>query len=248
VADPQGRAHHGDDRRRLSPPPPQGTAPITTATTLLWIRHGDARAASPENARDILHGDTDPPLSATGRTQADAAATALARLPVAALYASDLTRARETAGPAAAALGVPVRTVKAFRERHFGAWEGCRPADLARDRPGDWDRMWHDPDFAPPGGESLAALSTRVLPAVAEVVAAHPGELVAVVAHGGSIRVAVSQVLGLSLPGLMRLSLTHGHASAVRYFSDGAAQVLAVNLPPEAWGEAPREGSPPVVS
>jgi broad specificity phosphatase PhoE len=183
-----------------------------------------------------------------GRVQADAAATALARLPVAALYASDLTRALGTAGPAAAALGVPVRTVKAFRERHFGAWEGCRPADLARDRPGDWGRMWHDPDFAPPGGESLAALSTRVLPAVAEVVAAHPGELVAVVAHGGSIRVAVSQVLGLSLPGLMRLSLTHGHASVVRHFPDGAAQVLAVNLPPEAWGEAPREGSPPVVS
>jgi broad specificity phosphatase PhoE len=216
-------------------------------TTLLWIRHGDARAGRPSGTGDVLHGDTDVPLSPMGRAQAKAAAEALGRLPVAAFYTSDLVRARETAAPAAGALGLKVRVLKALRERHFGAWEGRRPADLARDDPDAWGRMWHEPGFAPPGGESLDAVAGRVLPAVADIVAAHPGALVAVVAHGGPVRVALASVLGLSLPGLMRLSLTHGHGSAVRHFPDGAAQVLAVNLPPSAWDGAPREGSPPVV-
>jgi len=220
------------------------------ATTLLWIRHGDARA---EPHADALHGHTDVPLSPAGRAQAMAAAEALGRLPVAAVYASDLARARETAAPAANALSLEVHPVKALRERHFGAWEGCAPADLARDAPEAWGRMWQEPGFAPPGGESLTALTHRVLPAILDIVAAHPGALVAVVAHGGPVRVALGAVLGMlrpgrSLPGLMRLSLTHGHGSVVRYFADGAAQVLGVNLPPGAWGAAPREGSPPVVS
>jgi len=215
-----------------------------TPTTLLWIRHGDARA----DRRDVLHGHTDVNLSPDGRAQAAAAAEALARLPVAALYASDLIRAQDTAAPAAAALALEVRTLKALRERHFGAWEGTAPATQARDAPDAWGRMWRDPAFAPPGGESLDALIARVLSAVADVVAAHPGALVAIVAHGGPVRVALGDVLGLSLPGLARLSLTHGNGTLVRHFPDGAAQVLGINLPPEAWGGAPREAARPVVS
>jgi 2,3-bisphosphoglycerate-dependent phosphoglycerate mutase len=216
---------------------------VVTATTLLWIRHGDARAGA-----HVLHGHTDVPLSPEGRAQARAVGEALAQLPVTALYASDLTRARETAAPAAAALGREVRTLKALRERHFGAWEGRSAADLARDVPAAWGRLGSDPGFAPPGGESLAALADRVLPAIAAILAAHPGGLVAVVAHGGPVRAALGSVLSLPLPGLMRLSLSHGHGSPVRHFADGAAEVLGVNLPPEAWGAAPRDPKPPVVS
>lgn len=218
------------------------------ATTLLWIRHGDARAGAPAGAGHVLHGHTDVPLSHEGRAQARAAADALARLPVTALYASDLLRARATAAPAAAALGLEVRTLKTLRERHFGAWEGRNAADLARAEPDAWGRQWREPGFAPPGGESLAALAGRVLPAVADILAAHPGGLVAVVAHGGPVRAALGAVLGLSLPGLARLALTHGHGSPVDYFADGGAEVRAVNLPPPAWGAALREPARPVVS
>jgi len=219
-----------------------------TATTLLWIRHGDARVRTHVGARHALHGHTDVPLSATGRAQARAAADALGRLPVTAIYTSDLVRARATAAPAAAALGLEVRAVKALRERDFGAWEGRDPADLARTTPDAWGRLYRDPGFAPPGGESLAALTDRVLPAIADILRAHPGGLVAVVAHGGPVRAALGNVLGLSLPGLARLALTHGNGSPVEYFGDGAAQVRGVNLPPEAWGAAPRALGAPVVS
>jgi len=246
VAHPQGRrplGHHagltsrGVPHRAGSTPPARPPVP-GTATTLWLVRHGQAGPFG------VLLGHSDPPLSDLGRRQAEAAAAALADLPVTALYASDLARARGTAEAASRALGRQVTGLRALRERDFGAWEGRAVADLARDAPDDLAALWGDGAFAPPGGESLDALAARVLPAVRRIVAGHPGADVAVVGHAGAHRAVLGHALGLGAAGLLRLGLDPGHACVVRWFPDGNLHVAAVNLPPVAWarsGPARRE-------
>lgn len=242
MAHPQGRrsaVHHAGLTDR-GVPHPAGSRPSVphpeggTGTTLWLVRHG--RAGVP----GVLHGQSDPPLTAPGRRQAAAVAAALALLPVTALYASDLARARATAEAAAGALGRPVACLAELRERRFGDWEGRAVADLAREAPDGLAALWGDPAFAPPGGESLETLSARVLPAVRRIVARHPGHDVAVVGHAGAHRAVLGHALGLGPAGLLRLGLDPGHACVVRFFPDGNPHVAAVNLPPVAWAEARR--------
>lgn len=218
------------------------TAPPARPTALWLIRHGEAGASG------TFHGQSDPSLTARGHAQAEAVARALEGLPVAALYASDLARARETAAPAAARLGLEARAVPPLRERGFGRWEGRRADAVGRARPDALARLWSDPAFAPPGGESFDALAARVLPAVDAVIARHPGGAVAVIGHGGPHRAVLGRVLGLGPAGLLGLSLHHGHAALVRWFEDGAAEVVALNLPPVAWADAWRGIAPESVA
>jgi broad specificity phosphatase PhoE len=203
-----------------------------SVTTLWLLRHGGAGPPG------TLHGHADVALTLEGRRQAEAAARALEGLSVTALYASDLARARDTAAPIAARLGLTAECLPALRERRFGAWEGREVAALAREAPEALAGLWGDPAFAPPGGESFAGLAARVLPAVDAILARHPGQSVAVVAHGGSLRAVLGRILGLGPPGLLRLALDHGHAAVARVFADGGAEVAALNLPPAAWSHA----------
>lgn len=151
-------------------------------TRIVAVRHG--RTAW--NAGQRLQGHLDVPLDALGHAQAARLAAALAGEGLAAIYSSDLQRARDTAAPLAAALGLPVQTDPALRERSFGRLEGATYAEVERDWPEDalrWRRR--DPDFGPGGGESLTAFFERTVAAVRTIAARHPGEAIAVFAHGG---------------------------------------------------------------
>jgi broad specificity phosphatase PhoE len=208
------------------------TAPPPYPTILWLIRHGEADAAG------RFCGRADVPLTERGRAQAEAAARALAGIPLGAVYAGDRVRARDTAAPIAARLGLEARIVPALGERNFGAWEGRPVEALARDAPDDLARLWDDPAFAPPDGESFDDLAARVLPAVDAIVVRHPGRAVAVVGHGGPHRAVLGRVLGLGPSALLALALDPGHAALVRRFPDGGAEVAALNLPPSGWADA----------
>ncbi|MFN7130366.1 MAG: histidine phosphatase family protein, partial [Brevundimonas sp.] len=81
---------------------------------------------------------------------------------------------------------LPVQTHPGLRERHFGAFQGRTWAELEQEHP-DVVQAWKArvPDFAPPEGESLLDLHARVQAAFTELAARHPGQAIAVVAHGG---------------------------------------------------------------
>ncbi len=165
-------------------------------TRLLLVRHG--RTAWNLDGR--IQGHTDVPLDALGRWQAARVAAALADLPLAAVYASDLQRAAATAEPLARAQGLALRLDAGLRERGFGRYEGRRFADIAVEAPEDAAR-WRsrEPGFAPGGGESLRDFSARCLAALARLAGAHAGEAIAVVTHGGVLdcvhRAATGQAL-----------------------------------------------------
>ncbi|MFP5398256.1 MAG: histidine phosphatase family protein [Gammaproteobacteria bacterium] len=152
------------------------------ATRIVAIRHGE----TDWNAGARIQGHTDVGLNAVGRWQAQRVAQALADEPLAAVYASDLARAADTAAALAASRGLPLRRHAALRERAFGVFEGLGFDEIERRWPGQalaWRRR--DPDFGPEGGETLRDFYTRCVDAVLALAARHPGEQIAVVAHGG---------------------------------------------------------------
>jgi probable phosphoglycerate mutase len=151
-------------------------------TRLLLVRHGQ----TDWNAEQRVQGHRDVPLNATGRAQARALAAALAGQPLAAVYCSDLQRARATAEPLAQACGAPLHGDAALRERAFGRFEGLTHAEIAARWPEQAQR-WRrrEPAFEPGGGESLLAFQARCVAAAARLAAPHRGQAVALVAHGG---------------------------------------------------------------
>lgn len=155
---------------------------LEQATRLIVIRHGETAW----NRATRIQGHTDIPLSALGLAQAERLARALADEGLAAIYASDLSRARQTAEALARVHGLQVRSDAALRERAFGRFEGLSWREIEQTYPEEAER-WRrrEPDFPVGGGESLEVFSARCLQAARRAAAAHPGESIALVAHGG---------------------------------------------------------------
>ena len=152
------------------------------ATRILAIRHGETLW----NVDSRIQGHLDIGLNATGRWQAERLGMALKDEPIAAIYASDLSRAHDTALAVSRHTGVPVQPEPGLRERSFGEFEGRTFAEIEIECP-EQARRWRqrDPTFTPAGGESLLMLEARVLNVAARLAAQHPGEQIALFAHGG---------------------------------------------------------------
>ena len=155
---------------------------MNEATRIIAIRHGETAW----NVDTRIQGQLNIPLSSNGRWQAERLANALQDEPITTIYASDLARAWETAQYVGNATGLKVIKEEALRERGFGNFEGKTFAEIEVLLP-EQSMRWRkrDPDFAPAGGESLLDLRSRVVAAVERLAAQHPGELIALVSHGG---------------------------------------------------------------
>lgn len=158
--------------------------------TVHFVRHGE----NPANlTREFSCRIVDYSLTERGIAQAERTAATFADAPVAAVYASPLKRAYETAEVIARPHRLPVRIRDNFREVDVGALETCPPTDEA------WAA--HDAIFAAwaagdhhmsfPDGESLSDIYQRMSRGIEAVVRAHPGQEVVVVAHGGILAATV---------------------------------------------------------
>jgi probable phosphoglycerate mutase len=119
-------------------------------------------------------------------------------LGIEALYTSDLERAFETARRIGAALDLAPVADAIWREMDLGSWSGLRKDEIALRHADEWARIAGGEDLPRGGGETLAGLAGRVQRGLAGLSERHPGAVVAVVTHGGLIRVA--RVLALGLP------------------------------------------------
>jgi probable phosphoglycerate mutase len=177
------------------------------ATRIIAIRHGETAW----NVGNRIQGQLDIPLNDTGRWQAHRLAQVLAGEPITAVYASDLLRAYETAQAVAWTVGLPITTDTGLRERGFGVFQGYTFAEIEASLP-EQALLWRkrDPTFAPEGGECLNDFRDRVIACISSLAARHPGELIAIVAHGGVMdvlyRAATGQ--GLQAPRTWELSNT----------------------------------------
>jgi len=151
-------------------------------TRIIAIRHGETAW----NVDTRIQGQLDITLNMTGLMQAGRVAQALADEDIDAIYASDLLRAWQTANAIAHATDSPLSANTGLRERGFGLFEGKTFAEIETLWPEESQR-WRkrEPDWAPPGGESLADMRHRVQHTVSSLAQLHLGGQIVLVAHGG---------------------------------------------------------------
>lgn len=155
---------------------------------IVFVRHGETAA----NRERLALGRADPSLTERGRAQAEAVAGRLAGSNPAVVLTSPLLRARETADAIAAASGALVRIDARLVELDYGEWDGLRFSEMPPDALARWRT---DPTFAPPGGESLQAVSERVDAFCSEHA---DGPTVVAVSHVSPIKAGVAWALGAS--------------------------------------------------
>lgn len=196
-------------------------------TELLFIRHG----LTDWNRELRFQGQTDIPLNDAGQAQAARLGARLATERHDALFSSDLTRARQTAAPVAAAWGLPAVALAGLREQHFGILEGLTAPTIQHRHPDLWARWLEaDADFAPPGGESTRQFHTRVLEAVKQLAALGAGQRLTVVTHGGVLDMLWRTAHGLPLHGLRECEIPNTGLNRLRW----AGGTLHI----EQWGDA----------
>jgi 2,3-bisphosphoglycerate-dependent phosphoglycerate mutase len=163
-----------------------------TNTTILLVRHGQ----TDWNLTRRNQGHIDIPLNDAGRRQSELVAQRLASWPVSGLYSSDLLRSSQTAAIIGRRLGIEPVLQSALRERRGGIFEGYTFDELRQRHP-EALQAFQEHGRAPEGAESNLALARRATPALERIVAAHPGEVVALVTHGGTLRVLMAYIMGL---------------------------------------------------
>lgn len=160
---------------------------------LVLLRHG--RTAW--NAEHRIQGQLEVDLDDTGHRQAAAVAPVLAALGPSVLWSSDNARARQTAAYVAKETGLEPTYDARLREYYVADWQGRTHADVREGDAALFDRFREGDFDAVPGGETTAEVSTRMVAALTELLAAiGPGELAIAVSHGAAIRDAVPVLLG----------------------------------------------------
>ncbi len=184
------------------------------------LRHGEVEGAS--TRRFIGH--LDVPLSAEGERQCAAQAERLRAMRLTALFSSDLGRSRRSAEIIGAPHGLSPTIVPALREMDMGRWDGLTAAQIKEREPAafaDW--MSRVGEFPFPEGESVPDLLARVAPAFDEIVAAHVGRPIAIVAHGGPNRALLCRALGLPLGRLLAFGQDYAALTVLEEASGGWA-------------------------
>ena len=194
---------------------------------LLLLRHEET-----ENPRGVLYGQRDVPLSARGRARTEALIERLARLPVKAVYGSDLTRAAYGARLLSRRTGVPLTLTPLLREIHFGEWTGLTFAELL-EIPEFRKRLANPAEIRPPGGESLSELSQRASRALNLIRENHPEGLVVVFAHGGFNRALLCTLFEIPLRRFFSLEQRPGAMNLVIFFPEASPLLTLFNAPPE---------------
>jgi broad specificity phosphatase PhoE len=162
-----------------------------TQTTIILVRHGESTWFG------RWKGQGDPPLSEAGRDQALLVAERLALEPIAALYCSDLLRAAETAQIVGEHLGLTPQADRLLRELDVGEWSGLTREEIAERFPVEYAAWRNYDSVRPPGGETFDEMQVRAVASLQDLLAAHPGQTVCVVTHGGVVFALRGHVLGI---------------------------------------------------
>jgi 2,3-bisphosphoglycerate-dependent phosphoglycerate mutase len=208
------------------------TGDSAAPTRVVLVRHGE----TDWNRERRIQGQTDTPLSALGRLQAQAIGQRLERDRFDAIYASDLARAWHTAQAIVAAAqrlrsDAPLAIAQPkLREMDFGEWEGKTSAEIAVSHPEQHVfSKQRDPEFRIPGGESFRDLYDRAVGCVTALAQSHAGGAICIVAHGGILDMLYRHTHGIDLRTPRVFSLYNAAYNCIEY-TDGQFRL-------EVWGE-----------
>jgi probable phosphomutase (TIGR03848 family) len=189
-------------------------------TRVVLVRHGVTEQTGP-----LLSGRLPGiALSEKGIEQAEQAATRLAGLAIAAVYASPIERTTQTAQCIAARLDLPVIALDGVIEADYGEWTGGKIADLAKTD--EWKVVQVAPSRARfPGGESIREMQARTVAALDAVVAEHQHETVVVVSHADPIKSAIAHYAGMHLDLFQRVYVSPASVTVLEFHTHGVLLV-----------------------
>jgi probable phosphoglycerate mutase len=185
---------------------------------LILVRHGE-----PVKIVDA-DGPADPPLAKRGLEQAERLAAYLGDEPIGAVWSSPMQRARETAAPLAAKLGVDIVVDSELAEYDREATSYIPIEELKANKDERWMAMvegtFEDAGIDP------AAFKDGVVTAMEHVITGNPGGSVAVVCHGGVINAYLAHILGIERPLWFEPKYTSIHRVMASRRGDRSLQTL----------------------
>lgn len=201
-------------------------------TKIFLVRHGEAEG----NLYRRSQGHWDMPLTERGRQQTAALARRFENIALDAVYASDLSRAMDTAR--ACAQGLPVTAEPRLREMGTGVWEGKSWGNIAEEWPEELEHFCFAPHlFSVPGGESLETVQERMMSVLREMAERHEGGTVLAASHGMSIRTVLAAVMDIPPERVREVKNAENTAVALLTWENGRFTVDYYNdashLPPE---------------
>jgi alpha-ribazole phosphatase len=186
-------------------------------TKIIYVRHGQTLW----NETMKYQGHTDICLNSLGLKQAEAAAIRLAAENISAVYSSDLVRAYATADVIACKHGLTVQAEPAFREIHFGEWEGLTYEEICQRWPEIINQLYSSPDeIKIPGGETFRELKKRAVLAIEQLISKHTDETIVAVSHGGTIRTILCAALHIHLNYIWNIRQDNTAISVVEYYPE----------------------------
>jgi broad specificity phosphatase PhoE len=194
---------------------------------MLLIRHGE----TVWNQERRCQGFTDVPLSDRGDDQARALALSLKSADLAAVYCSDLVRARRTAEIIAEPHSILIRPDARLREMNQGILEGKNLEGLLAGHPELLKKWMQEPaDVEMPQGESLRSVQARAWQAIKDITARHPEDTVAVVSHNLCILGIICKAISLDLNNFRRLRMENASVSEIEFGRHGPVLIRINDL------------------
>lgn len=206
------------------------SAPGSSTTTLIIVRHGVTKHTAAKRFSGGLGGDN-PPLTDEGRDQVAATADWLSPLhgKVAAVVASPVLRTRQSGEILADALGAPLTEEPGFAELEFGEWDGLTFAEVMEKFPDELKAWFGHTEVPPPGGESFASARERVLDGLARTLEAYAGRTVVVASHVTPIKLLVAEAVGAPLDAGFKMELSPASVTVIAYFDDDRSSLRLFN-------------------
>lgn len=193
-------------------------------TTLIVVRHGQ----SVSNLQKRFTGQHETDLTELGHLQAENTARFLDDYHIDKIYASDLSRAMETARHTAERKGLLIIPDRGFREINAGLWEGMEYDAIRAKYQQDYQVWLTDLGRAhPTGGESVRQLAQRVYQATERVLAENRGKTVAVFTHATPLRMLGCLWHGLAPEDAVKINgCANASVSVVEYEDDGSFRLV----------------------
>jgi alpha-ribazole phosphatase len=181
-------------------------------TRIYLARHGEVVK------HGVYNGQNDVDITPTGFQQMERLRDFLKDKNLAAVYSSDLQRTQKGAEIIAQPHGLESRGFPQFREMHFGRWQTLSYLEIMEQYPDDIPQWVANLEtFCVPGGESLMDVRNRAMPKLQELISSHPGQEIAIVAHGALNRVILAEALHLSFAYLLRIEQSYGCLNIIEY-------------------------------
>ena len=195
-----------------------------SSTEIYLIRHGETYG----NIDELFCGHAETALTPRGIAQARAVGRRLAEVEFSQAYASDLSRATDTARNALHGRDVPLAFDRRLREMFYGDWEAL-PGKQIEHAHRDAMRAFFMCEAPAPGGETVAELRARTSTALREIVAAHPGERVMVVSHGNAMMALMAELMNLPLQATWSFAFENTSLTRLHFSKRGRLTVFGLN-------------------